>query len=130
MQRLVRGEKLWNYEGDWFAGECRLASNPSSQTCTPAPTPEALACTSLAKSPATPKLGDIVSFTCAATPSPVAKYEFRYTVAGGNYLPLNPEAASPNTAKLTVSSSGAHKVECRACEDAAGTKCTTWGLAK
>jgi hypothetical protein len=130
MQRLVRGEKLWNYEGDWFAGECRLASNPSSATCEPAPTPEALACTSLTKAPAAPKLGEVVSFTCAAAPSPVAKYEFRYTIANGNYIPLNPEAASPNTAKLTVTSSGAHKVECRACEDVAGTKCTTWGLAK
>lgn len=130
VQRLARGGKLWEYAGDWFGGTCRLASNPTSQTCAPAPTPEALACTSLTKAPPAPKLGEVVTFTCAAAPAPVAKYEFRYKVANGNYASLTPETANPNTAKLTVTSSGAHKVECRACDDAAATSCTTWGLAK
>ncbi len=130
VQSFVRGGKVYTHDGDWFEGQCRLASNPSSQTCAPAPTPETLACTSLTKTPAAPKLGDVVTFTCAAAPAPVAKYEFRYAIASGTYVSLTPEAANPNTAKLTLTSSGAYKVECRACEDAAATTCTTWGIAR
>jgi len=100
---------------------------------------DVLSCSSLTRSPAAElSLGEVVTLSCQSeTEKSIDHFEFRYTTDGGvNYTSLAAGAANTaegvvlGTSVLTIAETGDYSVQCRVCEDAAGTACTIWGMNK
>jgi hypothetical protein len=102
----------------------------------PTPTPiPGLACTSLNGSTLTPDLGQSVTLTCnAPAAASVDHFEFRYKIGSGAFINLPAGTAQSGgggfigTSQLTVGTSGNYEAQCRVCQNAAGTACTSWGM--
>lgn len=95
-----------------------------------------LSCTGLTSSKTSPAIGDTVTFTCASSGEGLDHYEFRYNISGGAWQMLlasstsDGGATTSNTARVIISQPGTYTVQCRACKDAQGNNCTSWGLAQ
>lgn len=89
-------------------------------TATPLPSPSVspLACIDLSVSPASPLLGQTVSFECTGEGATYA--EFRLGQNGQGYSELQRDTAY--TASFTISEPGSYQVECRVCDDSGFTK--------
>jgi len=75
-----------------------------------------LACTSLTKDVASPKIGDELMFTCAGAVTPagatVLAYDFRYRRNAGEWFDLTTNGVNTT---FTVALAGEYDVQCRAC---------------
>jgi hypothetical protein len=103
--------------GDSDSGDSDSGDSDSGQ--------QALVCNSMSSTNAAPEIGDEVSFTCQARAQglTIAKYEFRYSIDGGNYVGFSASGGGATSA-FTVNQAGSYSVQCRACT--ADDTCTPW----
>ena len=108
---------------------------PPEQPPPPPPPPPGLTCTSLNGSTLTPDIGQSLTLTCKApAATTVDHFEFRYKIGSGAFIDLPAGTAQTGsggfigTSQLTVATTGNYEAQCRVCQDAAGTACTSWGM--
>lgn len=104
----------------------------------PHPSPQPGQCVEITRSVETPRIGDQVSFTCAAV-NLANRYEFRYAYTTSNevredqYVALQPSSPSSLTSEpITVDKVGRYVAMCRPCfgnNQSANATCETWEVA-
>ena len=100
---------------------------PPPDESPPPTSPPGLTCTDLNYSPASPTLGQAITFTCTATGTDINHYEFQYAIDTGQFLDL-PESTSGNgtSEPLTITEPGSYTIRCRACQSSDSSDCTVY----